>query len=319
MRNTRKYVGFAFVAAIALTMVACDQPTDDPPASVAVTGVTLDQSSLNLTVGNSATLTATVQPSNASNKNVSWSSSNISVATVSNGAVTAVATGTATITVTTADGNKTAQCAVTVNAASQNIAVTFTGLTADGSATVSTTRLTLTFDKDIADLIAADIDVNTGSTGASKGALTRTGTGVYDLAVNGITAGGSVTVTVTKSGYAISDNTKTVTVYRATEGTSTIDITFTGPTERIISVTQTVTNNLSQSGGGSVTLGIAGSFDGYEWFTGGTELATGNSVTIQADNPAFVLGYNWITAVVYTGTGASAIPWSGAFIIYVNE
>ena len=84
---------------------------------VKATGVSLNQTSLTLTsAGQTATLQATVSPSNASNKNVTWSSSNPSVATVSNGVVTAVANGTATITVTTADGsNKTATCAVTVN------------------------------------------------------------------------------------------------------------------------------------------------------------------------------------------------------------
>jgi len=80
----------------------------------AVTGVTLDQTSLNLTVGVTATLTATVAPSTATNKAVTWSSSNANVATVNSGTVTAVAIGNATITVTTADGGKTATCAVTV-------------------------------------------------------------------------------------------------------------------------------------------------------------------------------------------------------------
>ena len=82
--------------------------------SVSVTGVTLNKTELTLTEGNNETLTATVQPDNATNKNVTWSSNNLEVATVENGTVTAKAAGTATITVTTEDGNKTATCAVTV-------------------------------------------------------------------------------------------------------------------------------------------------------------------------------------------------------------
>ena len=81
-----------------------------------VTGVTLDKTSYEMTEGDELTLTATVSPENATNKNVSWSSSNTSVANVDNGKVTALKAGTATITVKTEDGNKTATCEVTVNA-----------------------------------------------------------------------------------------------------------------------------------------------------------------------------------------------------------
>lgn len=87
------------------------QPGDDP---VAVSGVSLDKTELSLTAGQKTQLTATIQPSNATDKTLSWSSDNESVATVSNGYVSAVAEGTATITVTTKDGPFTATCTVTV-------------------------------------------------------------------------------------------------------------------------------------------------------------------------------------------------------------
>ena len=81
-----------------------------------VTSVSLDKTSLTLTEGETAQLTATVLPENASNKNVSWTSSNSDVATVSqDGQVTAVSAGTATIRVVTTDGGKVAECAVIVN------------------------------------------------------------------------------------------------------------------------------------------------------------------------------------------------------------
>ena len=87
-------------------------------SSIPVTGVILDQTALTLYTSKSpstATLTATVQPGNATNKTVSWTSSAPGVATVdSGGKVTAVASGTATITVATQDGNHTAACTVTV-------------------------------------------------------------------------------------------------------------------------------------------------------------------------------------------------------------
>lgn len=82
---------------------------------VPVTGVSLNHTALTLLEGQTETLSATVSPTNASNKSVTWSSNNTAVATVSSaGVVTAIKAGTATITVTTVDGGKTATCAVTV-------------------------------------------------------------------------------------------------------------------------------------------------------------------------------------------------------------
>ena len=90
-------------------------PKNVEPEVIAVTGVSLDKTSVELTEGDETTLTATVNPDNATNKNVTWKSSDSSVATVSDGKVTALKAGTATITVTTEDGGKTATCEVKVN------------------------------------------------------------------------------------------------------------------------------------------------------------------------------------------------------------
>ena len=99
-----------------------EEPEPTPPA-VTVTGVTLNKTELTLETGGSETLTATVAPSDATNKNVTWKSSNTAVATVDdNGKVTGVAAGEATITVTTEDGGKTATCKVTVKAATVAVA-----------------------------------------------------------------------------------------------------------------------------------------------------------------------------------------------------
>ena len=79
------------------------------------TGVSLDKSALALNVGGSGTLSATVAPSDASNKAVTWTTSNGSVATVADGVVTAEGVGSAIITATTEDGEYAAACAVTVS------------------------------------------------------------------------------------------------------------------------------------------------------------------------------------------------------------
>lgn len=86
-----------------------------PAGDVSVTGVTLNKTTLKLGKGASETLTATIAPTNATNKKVTWTSSDEAVATVdASGKVTGVANGTATITVTTEDGGHTATCAVEV-------------------------------------------------------------------------------------------------------------------------------------------------------------------------------------------------------------
>ena len=92
-------------------------------ATVRVTGVSLNNNTLTLNAGDTNTLTATVLPTNATNKSVTWSTNNSSVASVNNGTVTAHAKGQATITVTTADGGYSASCIVTVNEVSTTVSV----------------------------------------------------------------------------------------------------------------------------------------------------------------------------------------------------
>lgn len=107
-------------ALFSMTLFSCgpDEPDNNGPTgptTVAVTGVTLNKTSLSMVEGNSETLTATVSPDNATNKAVSWKSSDASIASVDGtGKVTAVKAGSATITVSTTDGSKTATCSVSV-------------------------------------------------------------------------------------------------------------------------------------------------------------------------------------------------------------
>ena len=90
--------------------------SDSSPVIISVTGVDVSPATASIEIGATTTLTATVSPSNATNKSVTWSTSASSVATVSNGVVTGVSAGTARITATTADGGFTDYCDVTVTA-----------------------------------------------------------------------------------------------------------------------------------------------------------------------------------------------------------
>ena len=99
------------------------------PTTVNVTGITLSQTEAAMTIGGETlTLTATVAPDDATDKTVTWTSSDPTVATVANGVVTAVAAGTATITATATNGtddttdDKTATCTITVTDPDQEAA-----------------------------------------------------------------------------------------------------------------------------------------------------------------------------------------------------
>ena len=173
------------------------QATCSVTVMIAATSVTLNKTSLTLEKGGEETLIATVNPSEADDKSVSWSSSNMGVATVDqSGKVSAVGGGTATITVKTANG-KTATCAVTVN-------VKVTGVTLDQvtlsvevgqskklTATITPTDATdktLTWSSGSNSI--ATVDQNGNVSGVSQGVTTVTVT-----TGNGLTATCNVTVT----------------------------------------------------------------------------------------------------------------------------
>jgi len=217
MNNLRKLFGIIFVAAIIVcAMAACDFLGSDPgsgsagyepnnpgtpPATVAVTGVSL-KSTTSLVVGGTETIYAAIDPPNAANKNVKWSSGNDSVATVSaSGLVTAVAAGTATITVTTVDGNKTAVCTVNVSTA----AVAVTGVTLNKSST----NLNVGGAETLVPAITPSSATNQNLTWTSSNASAAT-----------VSAGGTVT--------AVAAGTATITVKTADgDKTATCAITVT--------------------------------------------------------------------------------------------
>ena len=121
----KKLIVVTIISILAFCIGACGDNSDDSntndnqtPSIISVESVELNINSVNLTIGGTKTLTATVMPSDASDKSVTWESSNTGVATVSNGIITAVALGESVIKVKTVDGNFVAECNVTVYDAS---------------------------------------------------------------------------------------------------------------------------------------------------------------------------------------------------------
>ena len=153
-------------------------------APVAVTGVTLNETSASIVVGTTETLTAIVAPDNATNKNVTWTSSDEGVATVADGVVTAVAAGTATITATTVEGGFSATCTVTVTP----VAVTGVTLNKTSASIVAGTTETLTA------TVAPDNATNKNVTWTSSNTSVAT---VDDAGVVTAVAAGTATITVT--------------------------------------------------------------------------------------------------------------------------
>ena len=117
-----------YTAKVAVTVTEANTPLEPTtPTVVNVTGVSLNKTTLSLTEGESSKLTATVNPSNATNKNVTWQSSAPNIVSVdANGNIKALKPGNATITVITNDGNYKATCQVTIKekVASYSVIVT---------------------------------------------------------------------------------------------------------------------------------------------------------------------------------------------------
>lgn len=170
-----------------------------PAGPVAVTGVTLDKTSLSIEAGQTAQLTATVQPGNADNQAVTWSSSDNNVVSVdATGKITANAKGSATITVTTADGGKTATCTVTVTEPAAPVAVT--GVTLNKNNTTIYTGRTETLTATIQPADATNKAVtwtsdNTGVATVNNGVVT--GVSVGSATITAKTADGGFTATCT--------------------------------------------------------------------------------------------------------------------------
>ena len=199
---------------------------NNPPVSV--TGVTLNKTSLSLNVGSSETLTATVAPSNATNKGVTWSSSNNNVATVSNGVVKGVGAGTATITVTTSDGGKTATATVKVTAPT----ISVTGVTlnkstlnlviGESSIVVATVAPSNASNKNVT-WSSSNNNVATVSNGTIKGIGAGTATITAKTADGGKTATVKVTVSkVSVTGVTLNKSSLNLAVGESSTVTATV-------------------------------------------------------------------------------------------------
>ena len=193
--------------------------------TVNVNSVSLSQSSLSLDIGNSTTLTATIEPSNATNQNVTWSTNNSNVSLSPNGLncqVTGSTSGSSIVTITTEDGNKTATCNITINAVETsdtygNIILSKTSETiTEGSRTSFTVKL----DRAPTNTQVVNLSVNNPDVTLSNSSLSFTSSN-YSTAQE-------ITITVNKDSDTINDNaTITISSNNVTSKTFVLTITDT--------------------------------------------------------------------------------------------
>ena len=188
--------------------------------SVDVESITLDKTSLELAVGETEQLTATVKPDDATDKNVTWTSSDESVAKVDNGKVTAVKAGKATITAKC--GGKTAECAVTVTVPTGSVTLDKTTLSL---AVGETATLTATVKPDYAtDKNVSWISSDESIAKVDNGKVTavKAGKATITAKCGGKTAECAVTVTVPTGSVTLDKTTLSLAVGETAQLTATV-------------------------------------------------------------------------------------------------
>jgi uncharacterized protein YjdB/type II secretory pathway pseudopilin PulG len=185
--------------------------TCDVTVNVPCTGVTLIPSSVTISKGSTYTLMWTVAPSDVSNANVTWSSSNTSIATISGGVITAVAKGTATITVRTVDGGFTSTCAVTVNVACTGVTLNQSSITVNKGSTY--TLIATVLPADVSNASVTWSSSNTSIATVNNGVVTAVAKGAATITVRtvdgGYTATCAVTVNVPCTGVTLAPSSVT--------------------------------------------------------------------------------------------------------------
>lgn len=234
--------------------------------AVAVTGVALLQNTLQLAVGTSATLAYDVLPREATNKAVSWSSSNPSVASVTNGTVTAgAAPGQTTITVTTVPSGFTATCAVNVI-----IPVGVTGVALNKNATALTVGATETLVATITPSNATLKDVIWTSSAPTIASVDSNGV------VTPLREGTAIITATAVAGHNFTDSC-TVTVTKVPAGI-TIDFSATDSAPVIGNVTLSSANPTA-----SLSISNPSQFSSIEWTYQGMH-RPGSSLTVRAQD-----------------------------------
>jgi len=182
------------------------------------------------------------------------------------------------------------------------ISAAFNSVTANGSETETTRDLTLTFSRAITGLTAADITLS-GVSGVNKGTLSGSGP-TYTLPISGFTESGTLTVSVTKSGYNISNSSKTVGIHHYTY-TPPPDSVSTGIVIELADIDidewELIEQTAQAAPNTDKTFTVTETYESYQWYLDGKPVGT-SSNTYTLNKPA---GVYQLVVVVTNSNGES--------------
>ncbi|MCR8630956.1 leucine-rich repeat protein [Paenibacillus radicis (ex Xue et al. 2023)] len=276
-----------------------------PATAVRVTGITVSKETLSIVKDSTQQLTATVSPTNAYNKDVSWSSSDENVATVDeNGVVTAVAVGTVTIKATTVDGGFMAASMVTVLKNTSTPATPTEDGTANKAGTVQNANFNIIVNADTGATVTAKIGgMNVLQSGT--GVMAASGKATLPIDLTKLSAGTNAIVIIATDATGNVSGALTVTVTRAARSNadlSDISLSSGSLNETFVpattSYTQSVANNIVSLKLTPTVVDAAAS-------------VTVNGTTVTSGQPsaaiALNVGVNTITVVVTAADGSTKI------------
>ena len=199
--------------------------------------------------------------------------------------------------------------------------VTLNSVTANGSATETTTQLELTFSQTITGLSAGDITLS-GVSGVTKGIFKEIEPTNYTLDISGFTSGGILTVAVWKSGYAINGSPQTVTIYYSGSGGGDTAVTFSSVTangsssQTTTQLTLTFSQAITGLSAGDITLsGVSGitkgtlSGSGPTYTLGISGFTSGGTLSVAVAKSGYdITGSPKSTTIHYNSGGTGGVP-----------